>query len=158
MTLEDAYRLYQGEIMGYLRKTYGDGDIAEDAAQQAFSKAVFSLPYLNDMPPPALRSWLYATARNAAIDMLRKRKRLQYEVDFDLLPGVPYGDPTDREALRQAMLALNDLHRNIVRMRYVEGYNASEIALALGMTAVNVRYHLMNAMKLLRNEMKEEPL
>lgn len=156
MTLEDAYDRYQGQLIGYLRKTFGEADLAEEAAQQAFSKAVFALPNLPSMPDPAVRAWLYATGRNAAIDMLRKRKRLQYDFDFDLLPGAQGGDVADAQTLRQAMLALSDVQRELVRMRHIQGYNAAEIAVAMGMTAVNVRYHLMTAMKKMRTELEEE--
>ncbi len=43
MTLDDAYECFHDELAGYLRKTFRDEDIAEDAAQQAFSRAAFSL-------------------------------------------------------------------------------------------------------------------
>ena len=156
MNIEEAYERYQSELTGYLHKTFGEDDIAQEAAQQAFSRAVFSLPYLDSMPDAALRAWLYATARNAATDMLRRRKRLAYDVDLDRMPGAQGIDLDDRQALLAAMRTLDDTRRSLVRMRHIEGYNASEIAALLGMTAVNVRYHLMNAMKQLRTELEEE--
>ncbi len=103
-----------------------------------------------------MRAWLYATARNAAIDMLRRRKNLSFG-DMPEDSPVPMDmDAADRYALREALEQLNGLQRSLVRMRYWEGYNAAEIASALNMTAANVRYHLMTAMRRLRREMKED--
>lgn len=155
MQLGEAYECFHGELQGYLRKAFGDDDIAEEAAQQAFSKAVFSLPDIPRMPESALRAWLYATARNAAIDMLRRRKRLQYDFDFDMLPTAQGTDVEGRDALREQLRTLDEKQRELVSLRYVQGYNATEIAAALNMTASNVRYHLMTALHQLRRQMQD---
>lgn len=156
MTLEEAYESYMGELTGYLRKTFGEDDLAQDAAQQAFSQAVFSLPNLDLMPGEALRAWLYATARNYVIDQFRRRKRLAYGELSDQEPSAQGLDAADREAIRAALLTLSEVQQNLVGMRYGQGYNSAEIARNMNMTAVNVRYHLMTAMRRLRRELEED--
>ena len=64
-----------GRIVAALIPLLGDFDIAEDAAQEAFSAALvqWSLSGLPDLP----RAWIIRTARNKAIDRLRRQTRFE---------------------------------------------------------------------------------
>jgi RNA polymerase sigma-70 factor, ECF subfamily len=64
-------------LVGYL----GDFDLAEDAAQEAFAQAAARWP--RDGVPASPTGWLVATARNRAIDRLRRDRTL--EVKYKLL-------------------------------------------------------------------------
>ena len=56
--------------MAVLVRVFGDIDIAEDAVQDAFAKATQRWPA--DGVPPSPAGWIITTARNAAIDKLRR--------------------------------------------------------------------------------------
>ncbi|HSJ46852.1 MAG TPA: sigma factor [Euzebyales bacterium] len=56
--------------MAVLTRVFGDLDIAEEAVQDAFASAVRRWPAAGLPPSPA--GWIITTARNAAIDRLRR--------------------------------------------------------------------------------------
>jgi RNA polymerase sigma-70 factor (ECF subfamily) len=68
--IEDIFRAEYGRAVAVLTRTFGDIDIAEDAVQDAFTVAVQRWPAAGLPPSPA--GWIITTARNRAIDRLRR--------------------------------------------------------------------------------------
>ncbi|GAA1037404.1 RNA polymerase sigma factor [Virgisporangium ochraceum] len=71
--LEDLYRAEYGRAVAVLTRVTGDLDIAEDAVQEAFAAAAARWPSHGTPPSPA--GWIITTARNRAIDRLRRETR-----------------------------------------------------------------------------------
>ena len=67
------FREESGRSVATLIRTFGDIDLAEDAVQEAFSIAVRRWPA--DGLPPNPGAWITTTARNRAIDHLRREAR-----------------------------------------------------------------------------------
>ncbi len=65
-----VFREEYGRAVAVLTRVFGDLDIAEDAVQDAFAAAVQRWPV--DGPPPSPAGWIITTARNRAIDRLRR--------------------------------------------------------------------------------------
>jgi RNA polymerase sigma factor (sigma-70 family) len=65
-----VFRAEQGRAVAVLARVFGDLDIAEDAVQEAFVAAVEKWPSAGLPPSPA--GWIITTARNRAIDRLRR--------------------------------------------------------------------------------------
>jgi RNA polymerase sigma-70 factor (ECF subfamily) len=72
--LEQAFRDEWGRVLAALIGFLGDFDLAEEAAQEAFAIAAVRWP--RDGPPTNPRAWLVATARNRAIDRIRRDRTL----------------------------------------------------------------------------------
>jgi RNA polymerase sigma-70 factor (ECF subfamily) len=68
--IEQIFRAEYGRAVAVLARTFGDLDIAEDAVQDAFAVAVQRWPGAGLPPSPA--GWIITTARNRAIDRLRR--------------------------------------------------------------------------------------
>jgi RNA polymerase sigma-70 factor (ECF subfamily) len=68
--VEAVFRAEYGRAVAVLTRTFGDLDIAEDAVQDAFAAAVQRWPAAGLPPSPA--GWIITTARNRAIDRLRR--------------------------------------------------------------------------------------
>jgi RNA polymerase sigma-70 factor (ECF subfamily) len=68
--VERVFREEYGRAVAVLVRVFGDISIAEDAVQDAFAKAVVRWPA--DGVPPAPAGWIITTARNGAIDRLRR--------------------------------------------------------------------------------------
>jgi RNA polymerase sigma-70 factor (ECF subfamily) len=68
--IERVFREQYGRAVAVLARVFGDIDIAEDAVQDAFATAVARWP--EDDVPPAPAGWIITTARNRAIDRLRR--------------------------------------------------------------------------------------
>ena len=64
------FRAEHGRAVAVLVRVFGDIDIAEDAVQDAFTAAVQRWPAAGLPPSPA--GWILTTARNRAIDRLRR--------------------------------------------------------------------------------------
>src|SRR4051794_33310626 len=72
--LEQVFHDEWGRVLATLIGLLGDFDLAEEAAQEAFATAAARWP--RDGTPANPRAWLVTTARNAAIDRIRRdRKR-----------------------------------------------------------------------------------
>src|SRR5947199_171073 len=67
---QEVFRAEWGRVLANLIGFLGDFDVAEDAAQEAFAIAAARWP--RDGVPDNPRAWLVATARNRAIDRLRR--------------------------------------------------------------------------------------
>jgi RNA polymerase sigma-70 factor, ECF subfamily len=68
--VERVFREEYGRAVAVLVRVFGDITIAEDAVQDAFAKAVRRWPAEGVPPSPA--GWIITTARNGAIDRLRR--------------------------------------------------------------------------------------
>jgi RNA polymerase sigma-70 factor (ECF subfamily) len=65
-----VFREEHGRAVAVLVRVFGDIDVAEDAVQDAFAAAVQRWPAAGLPPSPA--GWIITTARNKAIDRLRR--------------------------------------------------------------------------------------
>jgi len=68
--VERVFREEYGRAVAILVRVFGDIDVAEEAVQDAFTIAVQRWPATNVPPSPA--GWIITTARNRAIDKLRR--------------------------------------------------------------------------------------
>ena len=75
VSIEHIYREEWGRIVAILIRLLGSFELAEEAAQEAFSAALQQWP--RDGFPMNPRAWLVATARFKAIDMLRRQARFR---------------------------------------------------------------------------------
>jgi RNA polymerase sigma-70 factor, ECF subfamily len=73
-TLERTFRDEWGRVLATLIGLLGDFELAEEAAQEAFATAAERWP--SDGTPANPRAWLVATARNRAIDRIRRDRTL----------------------------------------------------------------------------------
>jgi RNA polymerase sigma-70 factor, ECF subfamily len=77
--VDAVYRSDWGRIVATLIRIAGDFDVAEEAAQEAFSTAVEQ--WRASGVPESPRAWIIQTARHKAIDRLRRRTRFEEKVD-----------------------------------------------------------------------------
>jgi RNA polymerase sigma-70 factor (ECF subfamily) len=68
--IERVFRQEHGRAVAVLVRSFGDIDLAEEAVQDAFAEAVRRWPERGLPPSPA--GWIITTARNRAIDRLRR--------------------------------------------------------------------------------------
>jgi RNA polymerase sigma-70 factor, ECF subfamily len=97
--VDTVYRADWGRIVATLIRLVGDFDLAEEAAQEAFSSAVEQWPVsgVPDFP----RAWIVQTARHKAIDRIRRRTRFAEKMEAQVAAGlidtveVPTFDPDE---------------------------------------------------------------
>jgi RNA polymerase sigma-70 factor (ECF subfamily) len=71
--IEDVFRAEYGRAVSVLTRVLGDIDLAEEAVQDAFTTAAEQWPVKGIPPAPA--GWIITTARNRAIDKLRRETK-----------------------------------------------------------------------------------
>src|SRR5687768_12192316 len=82
----EAYSSDWGRIVATLIRSFGDFEIAEDAAQEAFAAAVdqWRVSGVPDSPS----AWIIQTARHKAIDRLRRQSRFKEKVESYATSGL----------------------------------------------------------------------
>jgi RNA polymerase sigma-70 factor (ECF subfamily) len=78
-SLDALYRSEWGRIVATLIRLFGDFDAAEEAAQEAFAAAADQWPASGI--PEFPRAWIIRTARNKAVDRLRRQSTFQAKLD-----------------------------------------------------------------------------
>ena len=92
--VDAVYRSDWGRIVATLIGLFGDFDVAEEAAQDAFAAAVDQ--WRAQGVPESPRAWLIQTARHKAIDRLRRRVRLEETLRWLSADAAePLADPPD---------------------------------------------------------------
>jgi len=141
----------------------GDMHIAEDASQEAFIQAWLRLPSYR--PGTSLRGWLCRIAINAAIDMLRKEKRLHPSAVDDLGladsgpgPEAMAASAERAQSIQAAVLALPEASRAVLVLREYEGFSYQQIAEALDIPLGTVMSRLNYARKLLKEKLEMQIL
>lgn len=136
--------------------TGGDVELTEEAVQSAWPIAWRKLDTIRD--PERLRPWLISIAVNEARQLARRRRRgrvLEISVAFDPSATTP-GDPASRAEdidLRNALARLKPEDRALVALRYVAGFDSTELARAMGMSPSGTRARLARVLGRLRSEL-----
>ena len=79
VAVDAVYRSDWGRIVATLIRQFGDFELAEDAAQEAFTAAVDQ--WRTDGVPDSPSAWIIQTAKHKAIDRLRRQTRLQEKLE-----------------------------------------------------------------------------
>jgi RNA polymerase sigma-70 factor (ECF subfamily) len=131
-----AHREEWARVVAALARRFGDLDLAEDAAAEAFATAVERWPA--DGVPPNPGAWLTTTANRKAIDRLRREakrddKHKEAGTMFDIRPPEPAG-AIDDDRLRLLFTcchpALAMENRVALTLRLVGGLTVAEISRA----------------------------
>jgi RNA polymerase sigma-70 factor, ECF subfamily len=142
-----------------LRMTDGDRQRAEDIVQETLLRAWLHPEAIAERPA---RPWLFAVARNLAIDAHRARKARPREVAEGALSLVPVPDEADRVleswAVADALAALRPDHRQVLLETYYRGRSVAEAATVLGVPAGTVKSRAFYALRALRLALEERGL
>lgn len=118
---------------------------AEDLASEACEGMVRNLPRLRE--PGAFEGWFWTVARNRLRSRIRRKGRLERELEFGA-----EDDPSDlavikdeHERIRNALAELAPRDRQILWLREVEGLAHEEIGGRLGLATGAVRVAALRA-------------
>jgi RNA polymerase sigma factor (sigma-70 family) len=134
----------------------GNEDIADEAVEAAWSKAWRKLGSVRE--PARLRPWLVSIAVNEARQMVRSRsRRAMVEITVDQLDDVTADDSATSAVgaidLRNALARLDPDDRALLAMRYVAGFDATELGHATGRSASGTRAKLARLLDRLEKEL-----
>jgi RNA polymerase sigma-70 factor, ECF subfamily len=154
------YSEHAGPLLRYaMHLMSGDRQRAEDIVQETLLRAWQHPEAIADRPA---RPWLFAVARNLAIDAYRAKKARPHEVGEAALEVLPGSDDADRAleswAVADALGELRPEHRNVLLETYYRGKSVAEAASALGIPAGTVKSRTFYALRALRLALEERGL
>jgi len=151
-----------GWMLALAGRVLRDRALAEDAVQEAFLHAFRGLDGFEGRS--SLKTWLHRITLNVSLTRLRQLKRLAEQPIDEYLPEfdrhdcrieapwsylAPLEDVLESEDLRaqvsQSIEALPDAYRIVLQLRDIEGYDTSEVAELLDISAGNVKVRLHRA-------------
>ena len=151
MTPDALLRQHADLVYRVALSVTGSTDDAADAAQDALVKVWRGIA---DVPADGRRAWAARVARNAALDLLRRR-RVRPQAGRAEAVSEPTSDgplPDDetqaaevRRQLDRALATLDEPYRSILVLREVEGLAYAEIADALDLPLNTLKVYLMRA-------------
>jgi len=156
---EELYRRYGRAVLGLAVRRLGDRGRAEDAAQEAFV-AIWRSARTYDSDRGNGAPWLYAVARNAITDGLRRAPEPTAELE-DRSGGGP--DPADRAEVswtawrvHRALEVLPPHERPVIELAYWRGLSQSEIAESLAIPLGTVKTRTRSALARLADALEDE--
>ncbi|MFE3035001.1 RNA polymerase sigma factor [Streptomyces canus] len=157
LDIEGVFREEYGRAVAVLVRFLGDIDLAEEAVQDAFTTAVRRWPETGVPPTPA--GWIITTARNRAIDRLRRestRQARHAEAALLHAPDAPPEEgPVRDERLRLLFTcchpALAPQARVALTLRLLGGLTTAQIARAFLVPEPTMAQRLVRAKAKIRD-------
>ena len=154
------YAEHAAPLLRYaMRLTDGDRQRAEDIVQETLFRAWRHPEAIADRPA---RPWLFAVARNLAVDAHRARKARPQEVGEGALELIPVPDEAERVleswAVADALATLRPEHRRVLLETYYLGRSVAEAAAVLGIPAGTVKSRAFYALRALKLALEERGL
>jgi RNA polymerase sigma-70 factor (ECF subfamily) len=158
----EAYTAHFRQVRGLCRQLLGSAERADDAAQEAFTRAYRAFASYD--PSQQFGGWIMSIARNHCLDLLRRRsvdpvlfgseaeeKATAESHDAD---GLGAALSAERAAAVNAAVArLPERYRVPLALAYYADSDYDEIATALGITRTHVGVLLCRAKQLLRKSL-----
>jgi RNA polymerase sigma-70 factor (ECF subfamily) len=162
--VQDAYERHGSELFGFVLRALKDRHLAEEVVQEVFLRAWRSADQF-DPARGALRTWLFAIARNCVIDAANRRAARACARLDDSDDGPPPGanvveaDPADRLLvsiqIEEALRRLSPEHREAVVQVHYLGRTCAEVAGDVGVPASTMRSRLYYGVRALRLILEE---
>ena len=160
--VEQLLRDCQSELFAFLLARLERREDALDALQDVLLAAWGKRESLGQLPRGEQLRYLYAVARNRAVDVIRSRSTAQYRLTRPLeeanepTAAAPRPFETFDQTVQQLNLLIARLDpddRVLLHLSYVGGLSCKDIADRLGRPPGTVRSQLTRLRKRLRNQM-----
>jgi RNA polymerase sigma-70 factor, ECF subfamily len=147
------YQRYHNPIVALPYAQLGDKHAAEDAAQEAFAVACRDLGSLRDRAK--FGAWLGGICRNVTRQIIRTRSR-PIPVPDEPLNERGSEDNERWKAVRQAVWKLEPPERELIVMRYFNGFSQARISEVLDITPSAVNGRLVRAKRKVAQWLKRD--
>jgi len=153
------YRAYGGGLYGFALRRLGDRGLAEEVVQDVLTRVWRSA---RDFDPSkaSFRTWVYGIARNALIDVERRRS---------VRPPVAHAEPSDEQTVgdepieramqrwhvQDALSHLKPEHRSVLDLVYYQGLTMQAAAERMGLPVGTVKSRCFYALENLRLALDE---
>lgn len=161
--LQSLFGLYYRPLCHYAFRLTGNAEVGEELAQDVFIALWERREAFYISEEASVKSWLYTTLRNKAIDHLRKVKRMRVGMEGLQRGGAEEGvvqnalsHLIETETVHHMLRTLELLPprcREVFRLYYLKGLSYEEIAQEMGITERTARNQKVRAVLLIKEKM-----
>ncbi|MET0754099.1 MAG: RNA polymerase sigma factor [Pyrinomonadaceae bacterium] len=145
---------YQNQAVAHAVAILGNAEDGRDAAQEAFIDAFRALKTFDKTR--RFYPWFYVLLRNRCFKMTAKRRESETIEELEIIApqtGLPL---TEQIALETALLALTSEEREIITLKYLDGFSYDEIAEHLKIPRGTVMSRLFHARRELQAKLERK--
>jgi RNA polymerase sigma-70 factor (ECF subfamily) len=135
-TLAEVYDRYSPGLYRYAIRLLGDGSHAEECVAETFSRFLSALQR-GGGPKEHLQAYLYRIAHNWITDNYRSQPSLPLHLE-NVVETNPHTNPQSvaddvhlKAQVREALLQLTPDQRQVIILKYIEGWSNAEVAKAM---------------------------
>ena len=161
--LAAIYDSFNRGIYSYSLRLLGQPDQAEECVAETFSRFLHAL-HTGSGPQQYLQAYLYRIAHNWITDRYRSQPPLSTELDENVVdearPSLQQSlDKTmEQEKMRAALVRLTGEQRQVIALRFLEGWENEEVAAALNKPLGAIRALQHRAIENLRKILAEDEI
>ena len=141
---------YYSAMVAISYSILSDHQLAEDAAQETFARALVNFKKLKD--PNRFAHWLAAICRNVAKDMLSIRKKTP---ENEALSQTKQDTNDNVQHINRAIDRLPSAMKELVVMRYYDGLSYEQISSVLGISKASINGRLTRAKRKMANYLRK---
>lgn len=151
--LREFHKRFEDYLYHYISQKVERPEDVEEILQDVFISAIYSLPSFSGKS--SLKSWLTSIARHEIADFYRKQKIkrilfshlpiLETIAGQALSPEMAMEEKEIKEKMISCFLSLSEGYRQVLRLKYIEGYTAKKIAQLTGKSVKAVESRLRRA-------------
>lgn len=144
-----AVKEFGDPVFRFIFRSIRDRDRSNDIIQDTYEKLWM---LVTEVDYVSVKSWLFTTAYNRMIDVIRKDSRLvmiEYYDEASLMVDDSNGDLN--EVLHKALERLPAQQRAVILLRDYEGYSYQEISSITGLSEAQVKVYIYRGRVSLRN-------
>jgi RNA polymerase sigma-70 factor, ECF subfamily len=152
---EELYRTYHPRVFGYLYRTLGNAENAEEVAIDVMVEVWKQAKTFRG--DSKVSTWVFGIARFKALTGLRRKRTDTVDVE----EAGPLTDPGDRPdavleregvkgRIRRALARLSEDHREVMELTFFQGFSYPEIAALIDCPVNTVKTRMFHARKQLR--------
>lgn len=155
--LGEIYDAYSPRLYGYAYRLCGDDAFAKDVVAETFYRFLVALRD-GGGPREHLAAYLYRVAYHLIVDNARRQPRANLFLDESFIAAdADPGERSDEQAqAREALWKLTSEQRQVIVLKYFEGFSNEEVAAALGKPVGSIKSLQSRALAALRRVMSQE--
>ncbi len=156
--LAEIVRIYKDGLTLYINRIVGNIFTAEELMQETFFRLIMKKPKFKGKS--SFKTWLYTIGRNIAYDYLRKNSRIT-EITLEAVKEeadveAEYIKNEEQKQIFAALDRLNEQYRQIIYLKYIEGFDNPELASILKKNKRQIENSVSRAKAALKNELMKE--
>lgn len=154
------YREHRHILVAYAYTLLNDSSLAEDALSETFFRLAKCFQKIQNFKVSEIVSYAVIIIRNVCFDMIRAEEKQQAIIeaaaDYEAEAESIAKDDIKELLIESAVMALPEIYRDAVIMRYFYDFRIAEIAEQLGLSTSGVKKRIATGLRMLRKEFTDD--